>query len=448
MTLRLEKNQKAMTLRLEKEFNIDSVKLNDEGNYTCRGRRSDSQLSQMSDPVTLSVSEKPKPELTSSLTGDVLTGNSVTLTCTLKLQSNGWKFYWNASTNSTETETAANYDNSSSSSSSSSSHYYSHYNITSVSVPDGGQYRCRAGRGDPVYYTNYSDALWVNVTASPKPAVNVETKLPVYRGENVTLSCDINGGGDPEWTYKWFMDDTPVSISHTTHKISVVSDDGGKYTCRGKRKSDSQHSQKSDPPSLTVSEKPKPVITSSPEGDVLTGNSVTLTCRLNVQPDGWKFYWTTPTQSKETETEAQHSSPSYSSHHTITPVSVSDGGQYRCRAGRGTPVYYTLYSDDLSLSVIASPKPVVNVETKLPVYRGESVTLRCDIKGGGDTEWTYEWFMNNSPVSPSHTTQRITVVSDDGGKYTCRGKRSDSQLSVKSNPPSLSVLAFIYTVRK
>ncbi|KAF5890892.1 carcinoembryonic antigen-related cell adhesion molecule 5-like, partial [Clarias magur] len=96
---------------------------------------------------------KPKPELTSSLKGDVLTGNSVTLNCTLKLQSNVWKFYWKKDTNSTETETGANSDNSS-----------SYYNITPVCVSDGGQYWCRAGRGDPVYYTNYSDALWVNVS--------------------------------------------------------------------------------------------------------------------------------------------------------------------------------------------------------------------------------------------------------------------------------------------
>ncbi|KAI5615389.1 Fc receptor-like protein 5, partial [Silurus asotus] len=119
------------------------------GNYTCRGRRSDSHISEISDPVTLTVSEKPKPELTSDLKGAALTGNSVTLYCTLKLQSAGWKFYWSKDTHTqsreTETETHS-------------------YTIRSVSVSDGGHYRCRAGRGNPVYYTHYSDALWVNVT--------------------------------------------------------------------------------------------------------------------------------------------------------------------------------------------------------------------------------------------------------------------------------------------
>ncbi|KAF5892234.1 carcinoembryonic antigen-related cell adhesion molecule 5-like, partial [Clarias magur] len=92
---------------------------------------------------------KPEPELTSSLTEDVLTGNSVTLTCTLELQSDGWKFYWNTFAQSTETVTETN---------------SSSYTISSVSVSHRGQYKCRAGRGDTVYYTEYSKELSLNVT--------------------------------------------------------------------------------------------------------------------------------------------------------------------------------------------------------------------------------------------------------------------------------------------
>ncbi|KAF5890911.1 carcinoembryonic antigen-related cell adhesion molecule 5-like, partial [Clarias magur] len=62
----------------------------------------------------------PKPELTSELKGAALTGNSVTLTCTLKPKSAGWKFYWNKDTQITETETET-----------------SHYFIRSVRVSDG-----------------------------------------------------------------------------------------------------------------------------------------------------------------------------------------------------------------------------------------------------------------------------------------------------------------------
>ncbi|KAF5881407.1 carcinoembryonic antigen-related cell adhesion molecule 5-like, partial [Clarias magur] len=71
---------------------------------------------------------------------------------------------------------------------------------------------------------------------------------------------------------------------------------------------------------------PKPELTSSPKGDALTGNSVTLTCRVKLLSAGWKIYWNKNRQSTETETETHYSSySSYYSSYTISPVSVSDG---------------------------------------------------------------------------------------------------------------------------
>ncbi|KAI5086854.1 basement membrane-specific heparan sulfate proteoglycan core protein, partial [Silurus meridionalis] len=41
------------------EFNISSITNSSQGNYTCSGRRrNDSQITEMSDPVTLTVSSK------------------------------------------------------------------------------------------------------------------------------------------------------------------------------------------------------------------------------------------------------------------------------------------------------------------------------------------------------------------------------------------------------
>ncbi|XP_053089507.1 basement membrane-specific heparan sulfate proteoglycan core protein-like, partial [Pangasianodon hypophthalmus] len=401
------------------EFIIISVENYHGGKYTCRGRRSDSQISKTSDPVPLSVSEKPKPKLTSDLKGAALTGNSVTLSCTLKLQSAGWKFYWNKDTQSTETETATH-----------------SYTIRSVRVSDGGQYKCRAGKGNPVHYTHYSDDLWVNVIANPKPVVIIKPDTQVFRGETVTFRCDIQRGGGTEWTYSWNKNARTLYSDRTTQQFSISSvenDHGGKYTCRGRR-SDSQISKTSDPVTLSVSEKPKPKLTSDLKGAALTGNSVILSCTLKLQSAGWKFYWIKDTQRRQTET-ATHS-------YTISSVRVSDGGQYKCRAGRGNPVYYTHYSDALSVNVIANPKPVVIIKPDTQVFRGETVTFRCDIQRGGDTEWTYSWNKNDYTLYSDRTTQEFIISSVEnyhGGKYTCRGRRSDSQSSEISDPVPLSV---------
>ncbi|XP_060731004.1 Fc receptor-like protein 5 [Tachysurus vachellii] len=390
------------------------------GKFSCRGQtKSNSQTSETSPAVTLTVSEKPKPELTSDRKGAALTGNLVTLYCTLTPQSAGWKFYWIKPTQSSETETKTH-----------------QYIISSVRVSDGGQYRCRAGRGNPVYYTVYSDELWVNVIESPKAVVTIKPDKHVFRGETVTLRCELQGGGDTEWTYSWYKDDQ-IYRDHKTQEFSLNSvrnEHSGKYTCRGRRRSDYQSSEISDAVTLTLSEKPKPELTSDHKGAALTGNLVTLSCTLKLQSAGWKFYWIKPTQSSETETETHQ--------YIISSVRVSDGGQYRCRAGRGNPVYYTDYSDVLWVNVIESPKAVVTIKPDKHVFRGETVTLRCEIQGGGDTEWTYSWYKDDQ-IYRDHKTQEFSlnsVRSEHSVKYTCRGRRrSDYQSSEISDAVTLTV---------
>ncbi|KAG7330482.1 hypothetical protein KOW79_006704 [Hemibagrus wyckioides] len=397
----------------EKDY---TIKVDQSNRYSCYGFKNGRSTAR-SNEVTLSVIEKPKPKLTSNHEGDVLTGNSVTLSCTLKLQSAGWKFYWIKPTQSSETETDS-------------------YTISSVRVSDGGHYWCRAGRGNPVYYTDYSNALWVNVIERPKAVVTIKPDKHVFRGETVILRCEIQGGGDTEWTYSWYKnDDKLVQITQEFSLSSVRNEDSGNYTCRGRRSSDTQTSEISDAVTLTVSEKPKPKLTSNHEGDVLTGNSVTLSCTLKLQSAGWKFYWIKPTQSSENETETDS--------YTISSVRVSDGGQYWCRAGRGTPVYYTQYSDSLWVNVTESPKAVVTIKPDKHVFRGETVTLRCEIQGGGEAEWTYSWYKNDYKLYREHKIQEFSLRSvrnEDSGKYTCRGRRSsDTQGSEISDAVTLTI---------
>ncbi|KAM9500822.1 sialoadhesin-like [Clarias gariepinus] len=86
-------------------------------------------------------------------------------------------------------------------------------------------------------------------------------------------------------------------------------------------------------------------------------------------------------------------------------------------------------------------KPVVIINPDTQVYRGERVTFRCNIQTGGDTKWTYSWYKNDN-TQLRDTTQDFSIRSvrhSDGGKYTCRGRRRDSQLSQISDPVTLSV---------
>uniref|UniRef100_A0AAY5ET69 Ig-like domain-containing protein n=1 Tax=Electrophorus electricus TaxID=8005 RepID=A0AAY5ET69_ELEEL len=88
-------------------------------------------------------------------------------------------------------------------------------------------------------------------------------------------------------------------------------------------------------------------------------------------------------------------------------------------------------------------KAVVSVSPDNHVFRGETVTLRCDIQGEGDTGWTYSWYKDGNTIYPYITSNTYTfnfVVQYDSGTYTCRGYRGrDSQSSEISNAVTLTV---------
>ncbi|KAI4903924.1 hypothetical protein NFI96_030920 [Prochilodus magdalenae] len=269
-----------------KEYEISNVGQYHAGVYTCKGTQSTGRI-YTSAAVTLTVSGELKvtPTITSGYEGAVLTGNTVNLYCTLP-QSAGWTFYWSKHTQSPEKKTITNI-----------------YTISSVRVSDGGQYRCRAGRGNPVYYTHYSDALWVNVTGdvgncdclteSNKAMVNIKPDKQVFKGELVTLRCDIQAGGDTEWTYSWYKDDGlyPNRRTQEFPISSVTESNTGKYTCRGERTNNLQKSEISDAVTLTVSDVAQAVLSVSPQSWLTEGDSVTLSCEVTGSSTGWTFSW-------------------------------------------------------------------------------------------------------------------------------------------------------------
>ncbi|XP_016339325.1 basement membrane-specific heparan sulfate proteoglycan core protein-like [Sinocyclocheilus anshuiensis] len=296
------------------------------------------------------------------------------------------------------------------------------YTITSVS-DNSGEYSCEA--------KSISDAVTLTLSDSPRSTLTVTPDSPVFTGETVDLTCVIESYSDWRWRndriYGW-TDWTPDWRYEC-----------GEYRCRGER-SASQRSDISAAVTLTVSDlKPKPELTSDAAGAALTGNTVTLSCRMNLSP-GWDFYWYTHTLNSETKTETNY--------YRVKIDSVSDGGQYWCRAGRGEPVYYTQYSDALWVNVTVSPKAVVTVRPDERVFRGETVTLRCDIKWGGDTEWTYRWETEGTNYQYTNSVSRISTqelnirsVKDfHSGKYTCTGQMG-TQSSQRSDAVTLTVSA-------
>ncbi|XDV19216.1 hypothetical protein PO909_024732, partial [Leuciscus waleckii] len=313
-------------------------------------------------------------------------------------------------------------------------------------VSRGGEYRCRGERSDS--HTDFSDAVTLTVSGLPTSTVTVTPDSPVFTGETVNLKCVINSDHS-NWRSEWYKDSVILQTSerYTVNRDTLTirgatESDQGQYWCKGQRDGRPNSSTSRSAVSLSVKDlKPKPELTSDPAGAALTGNTVTLTCRMDPSTGNWDSYWYKHTLNPETEKKKTNS-------YSLKIDSVSDGGQYWCRAGRGKPVYYTQYSDALWVNVTVSPKAVVTVRPDERVFRGETVTLRCDIKWGGDTEWTYRWEIEGTNNRYKNTvsrtsTQELNISGVDlshRGKYTCTGQ-IHTQSSQRSDAVTLTVSA-------
>ncbi|KAL7827576.1 hypothetical protein SRHO_G00332940 [Serrasalmus rhombeus] len=315
------------------------------------------------------------------------------------MQSAGWTFYWSKHTQSSEKETITNV-----------------YTISSVSLSDGGQYWCRAGRGNPVYYTHYSDALWVNVTDSTKAVVSIKPDKQVFKGETVTLRCDMQAGGDTEWTYRWYKDDR-LSSNRRTQEFtvsSVTESNGGKYTCRGHRTHDFQSSEISDAVTLTVSDVAQAVLSVSPQSWLTEGESVTLSCEVTGSSTGWTFSWYRAALYRQGLEQIRdvHGNVLYhvellsdsrreaGGSYTLSPAALNHTGVYVCRAERGEPAYQTQYSTVQTLWITGSSPPasLIISPSRTQHFSAGSLSLSCE--GQSDsTGWRVRRYTHSGEVS-------------------------------------------------
>ncbi len=86
------------------------------------------------------------------------------------------------------------------------------------------------------------------------------------------------------------------------------------------------------------------------------------------------------------------------------------------------------------------PKPTVTIKPAQHVFRGETVTLRCDIYDEGVTIWRYYWYKEglNSVFSDQREYTFSSVTVTDEGKYSCDGYKG-SHGSHRSDTVTLTV---------
>uniref|UniRef100_I3K676 Ig-like domain-containing protein n=1 Tax=Oreochromis niloticus TaxID=8128 RepID=I3K676_ORENI len=241
----------------------------------------------------------------------------------------------------------------------------------------------------------------------------------IYRGETVTLRCEIQGGEGAQWTYEWSRGQSRIHSASREYTFrSVTVSDAGGYSCWGTE--GSSWTEWSDVITLTVLSPPKPTVTLQPSWtQIYSGETVTVRCEIQGGEGAqWTYEWS----------PAKLNTPPTSNEYTIISATESDSGVYSCRGRRSFS--WTEWSDIITLNVKPPPKPTVFLQPSWTqiysgvIYRGETVTVRCEIHGGEGAQWTYEWRRGQSSIretSSEYTISRATW-SDRGG-YSCRGRR-------------------------
>ncbi len=107
--------------------------------------------------------------------------------------------------------------------------------------------------------------LFARFTERPKPVVGVVPDRRVFRGETVTLTCDIQQTGD--WEYSWNKDNKQDNRAGRDQNYIISSVDpshGGVYSCRGTQSQAPTYSHYSDGVTLTVSGESSCVLHTNP----------------------------------------------------------------------------------------------------------------------------------------------------------------------------------------
>ncbi|XP_068584364.1 Fc receptor-like protein 4 [Cebidichthys violaceus] len=347
------------------------------GEYQCvAANKTSTHIRKESNKVSITVSERPKAQLRKGSP----VGGSVTLTCSVgsSSSSSGWKYFWYRSKKTSEPPTTPD------------DILLQQGQI--IFSQGGGVYWCRGGRGDPVYYTEYSDPVVTN-----RAVVTLQTDWPeIYSGETITLTCEIKDGGDSEWEYEWR---TPSSYRPLNPRGSMIRPShSGDYWCKGRMKDETSSTDQSD--TFTIKpDKPQPVLTVSPLW-LSPGDSVTLNCSVKHPSAGWRFFW------YKAVPKLSH----YSYISELLPGSTNGTEQdsyivhgqthtagYVCRAGRGDPVFYTHYSEHVfvwsgdfhsAASLTVSPDRVQH-------FNKDSLSLSCE---GNSTEWRVSRFYESGSL--------------------------------------------------
>ncbi|XP_077319566.1 Fc receptor-like protein 3 [Lithobates pipiens] len=284
--------------------------------------------------------------------------------------------------------------------------------IHKVDLNTTGHYKCTKqiefpGSSD---YHETSDEFSVSVKELFSPPKITVTPSRLMEGNYMMVICDTRPDllrGGTELHFAFYRDGRTVQgygVSDTYRVPSSQLKDSGKYTCEVRTRSDTVRKM-SDGIYIQIYGAIKPVVIFNPIwGNVLVGDSVTVTCDVpsTVPKDLWTYHWY----------KDKHKIPGDQQTLQITSDLV-DSGEYQCQIGNSD------ISDNVTLLVMNSH--VILQSPPSAIYEGDNLTLRCHhIKEYHSSLPIF--FKNNEEIKSQVLNFELHIQKVDlntTGQYTC-----------------------------
>ncbi|XP_039598027.1 titin-like isoform X3 [Polypterus senegalus] len=416
----------------ENTYTFEAVTESDSGEYLCSAYKADSpHSSKKSSAVTVTVEGRTaKLEMKAEHTdGQIFEGDQVSLQCQVTGNPVGWTYELYKSKYIKIYETKEE----------------STFTISSASLSYKGEYWCRAVKGN--LYSLESNRVTLQVSGrTAKLQMKAERKDgKIFEGDQVSLQCQVTGN-PVGWTYELYTNKNQYKKNaESTFTISsVILSHRGEYWC--KAVNGKLYSVQSNRVKLQVSERPKVTVKLTNEKKpVYIGDTVTLKCSTESGFTDWNYYlWYKGDQTYRGNQIYGANGQIY----TLSLVTDSDRGVYRCSAQSGVSPRYSQISSPFTLAVKErTAKLALNSKQ---IFEGDQVILYCQVDGD-PAGWKYEFWWNGSEQPYKSDMKSNFIISPvnvlHSGVYKCRaGKEglyskysNDVQLQVSERTAKLTL---------
>lgn len=356
-------------------YTINAVSLNDASSYYCKATNMCGN--DQSNGATLSI--KTSPSISSlSPTYSVCEDNSISLTASASGSTPiYYQWFKDFSPISGATSTL--------------------YEILNADTVDMGNYYCKATN---VCGSDSTNIAYLTVNTNPTISAQTSPNSSICAGQSMTFS--VTALGASPLSYQWYYNSAKINgATNNTYAInSVQASDAGVYYCIV---SNYCSSKTSDAINFVV--KTAPSLTSqSGKQSICEGQAVSLSVTAGgTSPINYQWYF-----------DNSAISNANSSSLIISPVSLSDGGDYYCEVSN---VCGTVSSNVNTLTVKTKPT-IISYTNSTSRCSGSQMTF--SVNTSGTPPLNYQWYFNNQAIQNATASIYSAIVdTTDAGDYYC-----------------------------